>query len=59
MNNLKKDDQAKSVVELVKPIDIQSEEQFFEVQSLCGEFGNGIECKGVNGSIDEEDDLLF
>ncbi len=45
--------------ELVKPVDIQSEEQFFEVQALCTSFGEGITCKGWNKSIDDEDDLLF
>jgi len=59
MENPKKSDQAKNVKELIKPVDFQSEEQFFEVQSLCSEFGNGIECKGFNKGIDEEDDLLF
>jgi len=48
-----------SVKQLIKPIDILNEEQFFEVQALCKEFGAGIECKGVNGSIDEENHLLF
>lgn len=57
MKNSQKANQ--TVKELIKPVDIQSEEQFFEVQSLCGEFGSGIECKGVNKAIDEEDDLLF
>ncbi len=45
--------------ELVKPVDIQSEEQFFEVQALCTSFGEGITCKAWNKSIDDEDDLLF
>lgn len=57
MKNSQKENQ--SVKELIKPVDIQSEEQFFEVQSLCSEFGSGIECKGINKAIDEEDDLLF
>jgi hypothetical protein len=45
--------------ELIKPLDIQTEDKFFELQSLCTEFGSGIECKGSNKSIDEDSDLLF
>jgi len=48
-----------AIQELIKPVDIQNEEQFFQVQALCGEFGAGIECKGVNKSIDDDSDLLF
>jgi hypothetical protein len=47
------------IKELIKPVNIQSEEQFFEVQALCTSFGEGIECKASNNSIDSEDDLLF
>jgi hypothetical protein len=47
------------IKELIKPVNIQSEEQFFEVQALCTSFGEGIECKASNKSIDDEDDLLF
>ncbi len=48
-----------SIKELIKPTDIQSEEQFFEVKALCGEYGNGDDCGFKNGSVDAEDDLLF
>jgi len=47
------------IKELIKPVNIQNEEQFFEVQALCVSFGEGIECKASNKSIDDEDDLLF
>jgi hypothetical protein len=48
-----------AVQELIKPMDIKNEDQFFEATSLCLEFGSGIECKGVNKAIDEDSDLLF
>ncbi len=47
------------IKELIKPLDIQSEEQFFEVKSLCEEYGKGDDCFSGNKSIDAEDDLLF
>ncbi len=47
------------VTELIKPSDIQSEEQFFEVKSLWAEYGNGDDCFSKNDSLSSEDDLLF
>ncbi len=49
----------KLVKELIKPADIQSEEQFFEVRALCGEYGNGDDCFSKNSGLESEDDLLF
>lgn len=60
-NQEKNQEQNVNVKELIKPRkveDIYANTQ--AVEAFCREFGSGTDCRGVNGSIDpDEDSLLF